>query len=216
MSKTSLKNKVDSIRRTLKTKGIEVDSPTIESKIFELYPDFEDEWSSDARGDVVRALIKDLQPNQLAITEIETDIQPPAIQEIDINEIAPPEEVTDDDKRAMALQKTQELNITLTDAEINSIADSVENCGESLDELLGELETALIAYIDHKTQLNNQKIDTTLDNVVAYAEQKFTENSQHLSNRLKGLGDRMEAVAAQNKSRVKTVLSRLAITGSNY
>ncbi|MBD2365197.1 hypothetical protein H6G36_29270 [Anabaena minutissima FACHB-250] len=235
MSKSSLKNKVDSIRRTLKTQGFEVASPVIESKIFELYPDFEDEWSSDARTEIIKALIRDLQPNNLAITEVDTDIQPPAIQEIntdiqppaiqeiDLDQVAqltvPTEEtaiaVTEDDKRAMALQKSQELGITLTDSEINSIADSVEICGESLDELLNELQSALTAYIDHKAKSNTQKIDTALDNVVTYAEQRFTENTQHLSHRLKGLGDKMEAVATQNKSRIKAVLSRLAIPSGN-
>ena len=115
----------------------------------------------------------------------------------------------------MALQKSQELGITLTDSEINSIADSVEICGESLDELLNELQSALTTYIDHKAKSNTQKIDTALDNVVTYAEQRFTENTQHLSNRLKGLGDKMEAVATQNKSRIKAVLSRLAIPSGN-
>jgi hypothetical protein len=216
MSKASLKNKVDSIRRTLKNQGIEVDSPIIESKIFELYPDFEDEWSSDARTEVIKALVKDLQPSELAI--VETEIQSPVTEEIDIDEIAEPVNtlaVTDDDKRAMALQRSEELGITLTDAEINSIADSVEVCGESLDDLLNELESTLIAYIDHKTKLNNRKIDTTLDKVGDYAEQKLTENSQHLSTRLKSLGGKLEAVAEQNKSRVKTVLSRFAISSGN-
>lgn len=118
---------------------------------------------------------------------------------------------SDADKRALTIQKSQELGITLSDKEINLIADSIEHCGESLDDLLDGIQSALVAYINHKTSLNTQKIDNALDAVVEYAEQKFNDNSQHLSNRLIKLGSEMEAVATRNKSQIKSILSRLAV-----
>ncbi|MEH2078454.1 MAG: hypothetical protein V7K89_00075 [Nostoc sp.] len=80
---------------------------------------------------------------------------------------------SDADKRALTVQKSQELGITLSNTEINLIADSIEQCGESLDELLNGIQSALVAYINHKTSQNTQKIDSALDAVVDYAEQKF-------------------------------------------
>lgn len=118
---------------------------------------------------------------------------------------------SDSDKRALTVQKSQELGIRLSDTEINLIADSIEQCGESLDELLDGIQSALVAYINHKTSQNTQKIDSALDAVVDYAEQKFSDNSQHLSNRLIKLGSEMEAVATRNKSQIKSILSRLTV-----
>ncbi|MBD6619708.1 hypothetical protein FNW02_28795 [Komarekiella sp. 'clone 1'] len=242
MSKSALKNKVDSIRRTLKTKGIEVSGTVIESKLLEMFPNFESDWCPDARSEVIKALTSDLQPTELATvdsslqtvdnnsvsnlsnwenptnntknigTELVSDIE-------DLQALAHPKEETistqitlsDANKRALTRQKSQELGINLNDSEINSIADSVEHCGDSLDEMLGEIQSALIAYIDHNASLNTQKIDTALDNVVEYAEQKFTQNSQHLSNRLRTFSQEIEAVATHNKSQIKSILSRLAI-----
>ncbi|MBE8969274.1 hypothetical protein IQ277_24555 [Nostocales cyanobacterium LEGE 12452] len=71
--------------------------------------------------------------------------------------------------------------------------------------------SAVVAYINHKTSQNTKKIDSALDAVVDYAEQKFSDNSQHLSNRLIKLGSEMEAVATRNKSQIKSILSRLTV-----
>ncbi|MEA5583749.1 hypothetical protein VB620_20720 [Nodularia harveyana UHCC-0300] len=57
-----LKNKVDSIRRTLKAKGInEVTATQIEAKILELCPDFPDDWCSDIRTEVINSLVVSAQ-----------------------------------------------------------------------------------------------------------------------------------------------------------
>lgn len=52
-----LKNKIDSIRRALKTKNITVPSAEVENKILELCPDFPDDWCSDIRTEIIEALI---------------------------------------------------------------------------------------------------------------------------------------------------------------
>ena len=64
-----LKNKIDSIRRTLKTKGIEIKAVEIELKILELCPNFPDDWCSDVRHEVIKALTKGKQSSKLAIIE---------------------------------------------------------------------------------------------------------------------------------------------------
>lgn len=64
-----LKNKVDSIRRTLKAQGIVATTQEIESKILELCPDFPDDWNSDVRSEVIKALSKTTQSTELATVE---------------------------------------------------------------------------------------------------------------------------------------------------
>ncbi|MBN3946397.1 MAG: hypothetical protein HWQ38_07860 [Nostoc sp. NMS7] len=53
-----MKNKVSSIARTIKTKGLKVSETIIREKILELYPNSEDWISDDARLDVIRAVEK--------------------------------------------------------------------------------------------------------------------------------------------------------------
>ncbi|MBN3946401.1 MAG: hypothetical protein HWQ38_07880 [Nostoc sp. NMS7] len=155
------------------------------------------------------------EPETITQEEIENDgMQTIAPLEEDTNESAialDENDYSDADKRALTVQKSQELGITLSDTEINLIADSIEQCTQSLDELLDGIQSALVAYINHKTSQNTKKIDSALDAVVDYAEQKFSDNSQHLSNRLIKLGSEMEAVATRNKSQIKSILSRLAV-----
>lgn len=60
-----LKNKIDSIRRALKTKNISVPSAEVENKILELCPDFPDDWCSDIRTEIIKALISANQSAEL-------------------------------------------------------------------------------------------------------------------------------------------------------
>ena len=64
MSK-GLKNKVDSIRRTLKNNALEVSGTVIESKILESYPNHETDWNSDVRAEVIKAIIQDHQSTEI-------------------------------------------------------------------------------------------------------------------------------------------------------
>lgn len=236
----SLKNKVDSIRRTLKNHhGLEIAGTLIESKILEMCPEYPEDWCPDLRTEIIKSITKDMQSTDVApVNRTVNSINTPTnsdnliahkepkthILQEETSVLAPPEEsekininasgeitLSNIDKRILTLQKSQELGIKLSDDEINFIADSVEHCGEILSKMLDDIQSALIAYIDYKTGLNNQKIDSCLDSVVTYAESKFHENSQHLSNRLKTLANEMEAVATRNKSHIKSILSRLAV-----
>ncbi|MBE8969275.1 hypothetical protein IQ277_24560 [Nostocales cyanobacterium LEGE 12452] len=137
-------------------------------KILELYPNYETDWNSDTRTEVIKAITKDHQSteivnaiatpaaqlttqNQEVETLTEQEIQDDGMQAIaplgeDNNKgaIALDEnDYSDTDKRALTVQKSQELGITLSDTEINLIADSIEQCGESLDKLLDGIQSAL-------------------------------------------------------------------------
>lgn len=70
-----LKNKVDSIRRTLKAKNLALPSSVIESKILELCPDFPTDWCDDIRTEVIKSLIKNNQSTELAPVNSTTSLQ---------------------------------------------------------------------------------------------------------------------------------------------
>lgn len=58
LSKEELKSKSNSIAVTLKSRGLEISRTIIKGKILEMYPNFDDWISDDARLDVIRALEK--------------------------------------------------------------------------------------------------------------------------------------------------------------
>ena len=60
LSRSEMKSKVNSIARTLKNQGLEVNQTIIKDKILEMYPNSEDWISEDARKEVIRALEKQL------------------------------------------------------------------------------------------------------------------------------------------------------------
>jgi hypothetical protein len=61
LSPAQLKSKSNSIAVTLKNKGLEISRTIIKGKILEMYPNFDDWISDDARLDVIRALEKEHQ-----------------------------------------------------------------------------------------------------------------------------------------------------------
>lgn len=115
-----LKNKIDSIRRALKTKNIVVPSAEVESKILELCPDFPNDWCSDIRTEIIKALIFANQSSELAPVETQEIISVDTAQfEESISDselfqsITPLEELETD--------SYEELEEELEDEEVNAI-----------------------------------------------------------------------------------------------
>ncbi|MFW9262631.1 hypothetical protein [Nostoc sp. CALU 546] len=80
MSK-DLKNKVDSIRRTLKNNSLEVSATVIESKILELYPNHQTEWNSDVRAEVIKSVTNNYKLSQ-TVSAITPIVNEPPVQEL--------------------------------------------------------------------------------------------------------------------------------------
>jgi hypothetical protein len=80
MSK-DLKNKVDSIRRTLKNNSLEVSATVIESKILELYPNHQTEWNSDVRAEVIKSVTNNYKLSQ-TVSAIAPIVNEPPVQEL--------------------------------------------------------------------------------------------------------------------------------------
>ncbi|QLE60028.1 hypothetical protein [Nostoc sp. TCL26-01] len=215
MKNKSLKNKVDSIRRTLKSQGLAVSSAVIESKILDIFPNFEEDWSSDARSEVLQALITKLQPTELiTVSSVETDLpvasddeHESAIEEDKVN-IHP---ITVQEKSELVATTAQSMGLVLNAQEIDSVADSVDSTTDNFESMLSEVKTALLGFVRYKAESNNKKITQTMDEVVDYAETKFRENSQHLSERLQDLKSRISATDTRNKSQIISILNRLRL-----
>lgn len=80
MSK-DLKNKVDSIRRTLKNNSLEISATVIHCKILELYPNHQIDWNSDVRAEVIKSVTNDYRLSQAA-SAIAPIVDEPLVQEL--------------------------------------------------------------------------------------------------------------------------------------
>ncbi|BAY20249.1 hypothetical protein NIES21_61190 (plasmid) [Anabaenopsis circularis NIES-21] len=210
MKNKSLKNKVDSIRRTLKSQGLEVSSAAVESKILDNCPNFEEDWSSDIRSEILQLLITDLRPSELATinsVESENDLVASAVEEDEVNIHT----IAVQEKSELVATTAQSMGLILNAEEIESIADSVDSTTDNFEFMLSEVKTALLEFVRYKAESNNQKIAQTMDEVVEYAETKFSENSQHLSERLQDLKSRISATDTRNKSQLTLILNRLKL-----
>ncbi|WP_414544414.1 hypothetical protein, partial [Nostoc sp. CCY0012] len=116
-----LKNKVDSIRRTLKAKGItEVTAAQIEAKILDLCPDFPDDWCSDIRSEVINSLIKDLQPSELATVTAN------GVSNSQLEEVSKLEETVNIASKATALDGEEEFEVIAHEANESQPQPSIE------------------------------------------------------------------------------------------
>ncbi|MBW4558266.1 MAG: hypothetical protein KME59_20530 [Trichormus sp. ATA11-4-KO1] len=235
MSK-ELKNKVDSIRRTIKNKGIEVTSAQIENRILELCPDYPDDWCPDIRSEVIKSLVNELQPTELAtvnpgnsnasdLRKDDTELVSDATLEVHPNAHSEePETITQQTTQnyvhhTLALQEKSELvastaynmGIVLDIQEVENIAENINYSAESLDEAIDDIQSAITQFIEHKAASNTHKIASMVSEVTEYAEAKFNENSQQLTDGLRTINKRIIQQNTDFKSSIRTALKAFAI-----
>ncbi|MBN3944950.1 MAG: hypothetical protein HWQ38_00015 [Nostoc sp. NMS7] len=137
MSK-DLKNKVDSIRRSLKNNGLEVSATVIEMKILEMYPNYETNWNSTTRAEVVKSVTNDHKLSQTATAIAPVVNAPPSIQpltQLQESETFIEEELEDEEVSA------------IEDEEVNAMPTAVNYAPLDIDQA-GELAT-----IEDKSEL---------------------------------------------------------------
>lgn len=239
-----LKNKVDSIRRTLKAKNITVTSQEIENKILELCSNYPDDWCSDIRIEVIKTLTKDNQTTELVVAEDVSNLQicntANNVNTVynDVNGIDKqdnqdnPELVSDAhghrfaavtsspdstviaiaEKTELVASTAQSMGIELQLSEVESIADNLTYSGDSLDEGIAEINQAITAFVEYKAQINQQKIDSMVDEVRHVVQRTNAETSQHLNNGLKQIAQDINQGTTDFKSQIRTALKYFAVS----
>ncbi|MHC5916111.1 MAG: hypothetical protein ACYTXE_35105 [Nostoc sp.] len=156
-----LKNKVDSIRRSLKNRGLEVPGTVIESKILELYPNYETDWNATTRAEVVKSLTQDHQS-----TEIVSAIAPTTAQPLTQHQEPEP----------LAQQETEEEAVSAIaplDEDTNeSVIASLEEVNNSSELALSNAEELIQIAID------NAPSDIKQNLLIQYAQREFESASE--------------------------------------
>jgi hypothetical protein len=244
-----LKNKIDSIRRALKTKNIAVPSAEIESKILELCSDFPDDWCFDIRSEVIKALISANQSSELSAVEnleslsvdsteyqntedaklfqtttplesLETEsleeeeevnAMPTAVNYA-LSEISQAGELLAvQDKADLVASTAESMGIQLQLSEVDNIASNLDYSGDSLNEGIGDIRSAITAFVEYKAQINQQKINHMIGEVRAAVNQHNQQTSQHLNNGLSQIAKDINQADTDFKSSVRQALKCFAI-----
>ncbi|WP_414553516.1 hypothetical protein [Anabaena sp. CCY 0017] len=239
-----LKNKVDSIRRTLKAKGInEVTATQIEAKILELCPDFPDDWCSDIRTEVINNLVADLKTPELEHTELapvesELETTPSLETSEELQTIAPLETPKDLETIApletsnhlventqsgeLALQETSELvastaesmGIALNIEDVTAIAENFDYASTNSDDELEEIKTAITAFVQHKAALSRQKIQHIVQEVKQTIHNLDAENSELLNDGLRSISQDIKSGSERFRQQTRQALKVFALPPS--
>ena len=147
-------------------------------------------------------------------TELETSaltIAPPVESEQSDTEletsaltIAPPADVGE-----IISNKASQMGVILSEQQINDIADSVDISANTFDEILEQVETALLAYADFSANQVDAKIDQTLTKVKERVINRHEQSRNKLSLGLTGINAALEDSRNQTKRQLSGILARL-------
>jgi len=230
MSK-ELKNKIDSIRRTLKNKELEVAGTVVELKILELCPNFPDDWCPDTRTEIINALVKELQP-QDTIRAIAYPEEPETLteQEEERSAIAPVEKdentiaagviaptdnqalvISDTDKQALVTTQSQALGFNLSEEETTAIADTIDDVFTDYSSFISSVTTAIKGYIANKFDALEDEIEADSNDVRNYLSnrtKRLNEKVADYAHSVRDIKTDTEVIRQQLKTSHGSILSR--------
>ncbi|PHJ57174.1 hypothetical protein VF14_21735 [Nostoc linckia z18] len=117
--------------------------------------------------------------------------------------------VAPQDVGEMIVNKAAVLGVILSEQQINDIADSVDTSASTFDEILEQVETALLAYADLRANQVDAKIDRTLSRVQERVVNRHEQSRDKLSLGLTGISAALESSRNQTKSQLSGIKARL-------
>lgn len=109
----------------------------------------------------------------------------------------------------MITTKAAELGMVLNEKQIFDIADSVDSSAGTFDEILEQVEAALLSYADYSANQVDAKIDRTLTRVQERVVNRHEQSRDKLAQGLTGISAALEESRTQTKSQLSGILSRL-------
>ncbi|MBW4566121.1 MAG: hypothetical protein KME32_34630 [Mojavia pulchra JT2-VF2] len=109
----------------------------------------------------------------------------------------------------MITKGASQMGVILSEQQINDIADSVDTSASTFDEILEQVEAALLAYADLRANQVDAKIDQTLTLVQQRVVNRHEQSRDKLSLGLTGISAALEDSRNQTKSQLSGILARL-------
>ena len=199
-----LKNAIDSIRRTLKAKNINVTSSEIEIKILEICPNMGD-WDSNTRTEVINLFI----PQEASLPTSE-------VSNLSVVDESPVEsvELATVNKSELITTTATNMGIVLSIEEVTAIAENFDYASQDADSYIQEIEDAITSFLVSKSHFTKQKISTMVQTIKETASRLNNENSQLLTIGLGEVNTDIKRGTEHFKSQVRTALKAFALPPS--
>ncbi|MGI2907665.1 hypothetical protein [Tolypothrix sp. VBCCA 56010] len=112
----------------------------------------------------------------------------------------------------MVTTKAAELGMVLSEKQVFDIADSVDSSASTFDEVLMQVEAALLSYADYSANQVDAKIDRTLTKVQERVVNRHEQSRDKLAQGLTDISAALEESRSQTKSQLSGILSRLKVS----
>ena len=103
------------------------------------------------------------------------------------------------------------MGIVLDAGEISLIAENINNSSDDFEQDIDAIKSAIMAFINHKSMINQSKINELINEVRQVVGAKNQENSQLLSDGLNQINSDIQEANKQFKSNVKKALTAFNI-----
>jgi uncharacterized protein YacL (UPF0231 family) len=110
-------------------------------------------------------------------------------------------------KSELVASTAGELGIVLDAQEISLIAENISYSTDTLEQDIDAIESAIMAFVEHKAAISQQKINNMITSVRNVVTEKNSENSQLLTNGLRSINSDIQEANKDFKSQVKTALT---------
>ena len=151
-----------------------------------------------------------MQLSPIIKSELETEI----IQQQMLNslpKVAANSAITPSQKTEMVAKQAQLMGITLADSDIQDIAQQVDFQATDSNELIDEIKSFLVAFINYREAQSQAKVSQAFTEIIHHANASNQRVSDSLHTGLQSLATQMESQRYHFKSSVRSALKHLAI-----
>lgn len=122
--------------------------------------------------------------------------------------------ITPSQKTEMVANQAQLMGITLADSDIQDIAQQVDFQATDSNELIDEIKSFLVAFINYREAQSQAKVSQAFTEIIHHANASNQRVSDSLHQSLQSLATQMESQRNHFKSSVRSALRHFAIPES--
>ena len=207
------------IQSRLSRAGVKVALGDIKSQCEQMISDLENPTEQELLD--VQMLFYGNNSQLVVNNDVDNDVDTASIQDIDSSElytneaaltteaIAPPQTATlaTTNKSELITATATQMGIVLDASEISLIAENINHSSDDFDQDIDAIKSAIMAFIQHKSMINQSKINDLINEVREIVSEKNSENSQLLSDGLRSINSDIQEANRAFKSNVRTALS---------
>ena len=111
-------------------------------------------------------------------------------------------------------QTAESMGITLNLEDISAIASNFDQSSTNSDSELEEIRDAIVSFVQHKSQITQQKISNIVEEVRETIHNLDAENSQHLNDGLRSISQDIQSGSERFRQQTRQALKVFALPPS--